>query len=73
MRALRKARLPQSALDRAPHQAFEVPRAVEGLDVAEAAHGAVVDEDVRHRLPVGAVRELLERDAPPVASTTSKW
>jgi hypothetical protein len=33
----------------------------------------VVDEDVRHRLPVGAVRELLERDAPPVASTTSKW
>src|SRR3712207_5416480 len=52
-----------SGLDLTADQAFEVARAVERLDVAEAADRAAVYEEVGHRLPVGAVGELLEGDA----------
>ena len=59
-------------LDLAPHQTSEVARAVEAVDVCEAAYRALVHEDIGNGLPVHAPRELLERDAPSVVSITSK-
>jgi hypothetical protein len=50
----------ERGLDLAPHQTFEVARAVEALDVGEAANRALIDEYIGDGLTVRAQRELLE-------------